>query len=86
MKPQGNLKVLLVYEYLGRQIPIAETRSRSLLTEVERSMLEDAEARVNLARAIDPILHVQEEAEFRMKKKVFGLLLKESSDVSKRRD
>jgi hypothetical protein len=85
MKPQGNLKVILVYEYLGRQIPIAETCSRSLLPEVKRSILEDAEARVNLARTIDPVLHVQEEAEFRMKKKVLGLLLKESCDVSKRR-
>ena len=85
MKPQGNLKVILVYEYLGRQIPIAETCSRSLLPEVKRSILEDSEARVKLARAIDPVIYVQEEAEFRMKKKVLNLLLKGDGDVREAR-
>ena len=81
MKPQGNLKVVLVYECLGKQIPVAETRSYSLLTEVKRCLLKDSEVRVNLAREIDPVLYLQEEAEFRMKKRVLDLLVKEDFDA-----
>ena len=78
MKPQGNLKIILVYECLGKQISIAETRSRSLLAEVKCSILEDAEVRLCLARKVDPILRIQEESELRMKKKVLDLLVKEN--------
>jgi len=86
MKPHGNLKVVLVYEYLGKEIPVAETRSNSLLNEVKRCLLEDSEIRVNLARAIDPVVYLQEQAEFWMKKRVLDLLLKEHRDVSGAKD
>lgn len=72
---KGKTRLVLVYEWGGADVPIGETRDPDLLVQVGERILEDAEARVDLVKDLDPVLAIKAQSELIRKRRSLTLVL-----------
>ncbi len=75
---KGRTRLVLVYEWAGVDVPIGETRDPDLLVQVGERILEDAEARVELVKDLDPVLAIKAQSELIKKRRSLNLVLPHS--------
>lgn len=75
---KGKTRLVLVYEWAGADVPIGETRDPDLLVQVGERILEDAEARVELVKDLDPVLAIKAQSELVRKRRSLTLVLPHS--------
>jgi len=80
MAHKGKTRLVLVYEWAGADMPIGETRDPDLLVQVGERILKDAEARLELAKGLDPVLKIEAQSELMRKRRSLTLVLPHSPD------
>ena len=75
MIPNGRVKLILVYTWGNRDIPIGDTADPQALSLAKECILAEANAEVDALSGLDPILRIDAECRLKMKKKVLGLLI-----------
>jgi hypothetical protein len=74
-KVAGKGKIVLAYEWAGADVPIGETRDPDLLVQVGERILQDAEARLELVKGLDPLLAIEAHCELVRKRRSLTLVL-----------
>lgn len=75
MAREGKTRLVLVYEWAGADVPIGETRDPDLLVQVGERILEDAEARLELVKDLDPVLAIEAQSELMRKRRSLTVVL-----------
>ena len=75
MARKGKTRLVLVYEWAGADVPIGETRDPDLLVQAGERILEDAKARLELVKGLDPVLAVEAQCELVRKRRSLTLML-----------
>ncbi len=75
MAHKGKTRLVLAYEWAGADVPIGETRDPDLLVQVGERILEDAEARLELVKGLDPVLAIEAQSELMRKRRSLTLVL-----------
>jgi hypothetical protein len=83
MKINGNLKLVLVYDWGHGWMYIAEVGNPDLITQAKREAIEKAYSELKVSARLDPIIAIDKDCELRRVKRILTRLVRESKSCGK---
>ena len=75
MSVSKRLKLVIIYQYLGKEIPIAEVWDADLLEIAKERALQNARMKLQLVKETDPVMRINAEMELRRMRKTLDRLI-----------
>jgi hypothetical protein len=83
MKINDRLKLVLIYEWGDRQIPIAEIRKPELIVDAKKEAIEKACVELRTAAGLDPIIAIDKDCELQRMMRMLNRLVREDKGCKK---